>query len=49
MTYGSEPHMPFGGTKDSGNGFREPGSEAEEIYSELKILSWDYSNWKIFV
>lgn len=44
MTYGSEPHMPFGGTKDSGNGFREPGSEAEEIYSELKILSWDYSN-----
>ena len=44
MTYGSEPHMPFGGTKNSGNGFREPGSEAIEIYSELKILSWDYSN-----
>ena len=43
MTYGSEPHMPFGGTKKSGNGFREPGSEAIDIYSELKIVSWDYS------
>ena len=43
MTYGSEPHMPFGGTKKSGNGFREPGSESIDIYSELKIVSWDYS------
>ena len=24
-TYGSEPHMPFGGLKDSGNGWREAG------------------------
>ena len=24
-TYGSEPHMPFGGMKQSGNGTREPG------------------------
>jgi acyl-CoA reductase-like NAD-dependent aldehyde dehydrogenase len=35
-TYGSEPHMPFGGYKDSGNGTREPGTEALDVYSELK-------------
>jgi acyl-CoA reductase-like NAD-dependent aldehyde dehydrogenase len=35
-TYGSEPHMPFGGTKMSGNGSREPGTEALDVYSELK-------------
>ena len=35
-TYGSEPHMPFGGVKQSGNGSREPGTEALDIYSELK-------------
>lgn len=35
-TYGSEPHMPFGGRKQSGNGSREPGTEALDIYSELK-------------
>ena len=35
-TFGSEPHMPFGGYKDSGNGTREPGSEALDVYSELK-------------
>jgi alpha-ketoglutaric semialdehyde dehydrogenase len=37
-TYGSEPHMPFGGRKQSGNGSREPGTEALDIYSELKDL-----------
>jgi len=37
-TYGSEPHMPFGGVKASGNGSREPGSEALDIYSNLKDL-----------
>jgi aldehyde dehydrogenase (NAD+) len=35
-TYGSEPHMPFGGFKNSGNGSREPGTEALDVYSELK-------------
>jgi aldehyde dehydrogenase (NAD+) len=35
-TYGSEPHMPFGGTRQSGNGSREPGTEAIDIYSDLK-------------
>lgn len=37
-TYGSEPHMPFGGLKQSGNGFREPGTEALDVYSELKDI-----------
>lgn len=37
-TYGSEPHMPFGGLKQSGNGSREPGTEALDIYSELKDI-----------
>lgn len=35
-TFGSEPHMPFGGRKLSGNGTREPGTEALDVYSELK-------------
>ncbi len=35
-TFGSEPHMPFGGVKASGNGTREPGTEALDVYSELK-------------
>ncbi|HFD80890.1 MAG TPA: aldehyde dehydrogenase [Gammaproteobacteria bacterium] len=37
-THGSEPHMPFGGLKQSGNGFREPGTEALDVYSELKDI-----------
>ena len=37
-TYGSEPHMPFGGFKGSGNGTREPGVEALDVYSELKNI-----------
>jgi aldehyde dehydrogenase (NAD+) len=37
-TYGSEPHMPFGGVKQSGNGWREPGTEALDIYSNLKDI-----------
>jgi aldehyde dehydrogenase (NAD+) len=35
-THGSEPHMPFGGVKASGNGSREPGTEALDVYTELK-------------
>jgi aldehyde dehydrogenase (NAD+) len=35
-TYGSEPHLPFGGVKASGNGTREPGTEALDVYSQLK-------------
>jgi len=37
-TYGSEPHMPFGGVKQSGNGTREPGTEALDVYSNLKNI-----------
>ncbi len=37
-TYGSEPHMPFGGPKQSGNGWREPGTEALDVYSDLKNI-----------
>lgn len=39
-TYGSEPHMPFGGFGASGNGTREPGVEALDVYSELKSISF---------
>jgi aldehyde dehydrogenase (NAD+) len=37
-TYGSESHMPFGGLKQSGNGSREPGTEALDVYSSLKDI-----------
>jgi acyl-CoA reductase-like NAD-dependent aldehyde dehydrogenase len=37
-TYGSEPHMPFGGLKQSGNGAREAGTEALDLYSEWKTV-----------
>src|SRR3569623_118467 len=37
-TYGSEPHMPFGGVKQSGNGSREPGTEALDVYSQIKAV-----------
>jgi alpha-ketoglutaric semialdehyde dehydrogenase len=37
-TYGSEPHMPFGGVGMSGNGTREPGPEALDVYSNLKNI-----------
>lgn len=39
-TFGSEPHMPFGGFGASGNGTREPGVEALDVYSELKSISF---------
>jgi alpha-ketoglutaric semialdehyde dehydrogenase len=37
-TYGSEPHMPFGGLKRSGNGWREAGTQALDVYSDLKTV-----------
>jgi aldehyde dehydrogenase (NAD+) len=37
-TYGSEPHFPFGGVKSSGNGLREPGTEALDVYTEWKTI-----------
>ena len=37
-TFGSEPHMPFGGRRESGNGTREPGPEALDVYTSLKTM-----------
>jgi acyl-CoA reductase-like NAD-dependent aldehyde dehydrogenase len=37
-TYGFEPHVPFGGQKDSGNGWREPGTESLDVYSDWKTV-----------
>ncbi len=41
-TYGSEPHMPFGGLKQSGAGGREAGTEALDVYSEWKTVYVNY-------
>lgn len=42
-TFGSEPHMPFGGIKQSGNGSREPGTQAIDVFSDWKTIYLDYS------
>ena len=42
-TFGSEPHLPFGGWKLSGNGHREPGTQAIDVFSEWKTIYLDYS------
>lgn len=41
-TTGAEPHLPFGGTKQSGNGHRELGSKAVEEFSEIKTVFVSY-------
>jgi aldehyde dehydrogenase (NAD+) len=38
-THGSEPHMGFGGVKQSGTGWREAGIEALDVYSDLKVVN----------
>ncbi len=38
-THGSEPHMGFGGVKQSGTGWREAGLEALDVYSEWKYVN----------
>jgi acyl-CoA reductase-like NAD-dependent aldehyde dehydrogenase len=38
-THGSEPHMGFGGLKDSGTGWREAGIESLDVYSDLKVVN----------
>ena len=43
-TIGAEIHLPFGGTKQTGNGHREAGNAALDFYSEWKTLYIDYSN-----
>jgi aldehyde dehydrogenase (NAD+) len=42
-TYGSEPHMPFGGLKNSGTGWREAGTEALDVYSDWKSVSVNFN------
>lgn len=42
-TIGAECHMPFGGVKDTGNGHREGGWTAYDIFSEQKTVYIDYS------
>ena len=37
-TYGFEPHVPFGGERDSGTGWREAGTEALDVYSDWKTV-----------
>jgi alpha-ketoglutaric semialdehyde dehydrogenase len=38
-THGSEPHMGFGGVKQSGTGWREAGVEALDVHSEWKYVN----------
>src|SRR5437773_2645645 len=42
-TIGAEVHLPFGGTKATGNGHRESGSQLLDIFSEWKSVYVDYS------
>lgn len=42
-TIGAEVHLPFGGTKATGNGHREAGTQVLDIFSEWKSVYVDYS------
>lgn len=42
-TIGAEIHLPFGGTKHTGNGYREAGTRGLEQFSETKSVYIDYS------
>src|SRR5713226_3051211 len=42
-TIGAEVHLPFGGTKATGNGHREAGTQVLDIFSEWKSVYFDYS------
>jgi acyl-CoA reductase-like NAD-dependent aldehyde dehydrogenase len=42
-TTGAEVHLPFGGTKDTGNGHREAGQAALDVFTEWKSIYVDYS------
>jgi acyl-CoA reductase-like NAD-dependent aldehyde dehydrogenase len=43
-TIGAETHLPFGGTKNTGNGHREAGLAALDFYSDWKTVYIDYSD-----
>lgn len=42
-TIGAEVHLPFGGTKHTGNGHREGGPTVVDLYTEWKTLYVDFS------
>jgi aldehyde dehydrogenase (NAD+) len=42
-TIGAEVHLPFGGTKTTGNGHREAGTAALDVFSEWKSIYVDFS------
>jgi aldehyde dehydrogenase (NAD+) len=42
-TIGAEVHLPFGGTKNTGNGHRESGLAALDLFSEWKSVYIDFS------
>jgi len=42
-TIGAETHMPFGGTKETGNGHREASMAALDVFSEWKSVYVDFS------
>ena len=42
-TIGAEVHLPFGGTKETGNGHREAGVAGIDVFSEWKSIYVDYS------
>jgi aldehyde dehydrogenase (NAD+) len=42
-TIGAEVHLPFGGTKSTGNGHREGGTQVLDVFSEWKAVYVDYS------
>jgi acyl-CoA reductase-like NAD-dependent aldehyde dehydrogenase len=42
-TIGAEVHLPFGGTKGTGNGHREAGTQVLDIFTEWKSVYVDYS------
>lgn len=43
-TIGAETHLPFGGTKETGNGHREAATAALDFYSEWKSVYVDFSD-----
>jgi aldehyde dehydrogenase (NAD+) len=42
-TIGAEVHLPFGGTKNTGNGHREGGTQVLDAFSEWKAVYIDFS------
>jgi alpha-ketoglutaric semialdehyde dehydrogenase len=43
-TIGAETHLPFGGTKETGNGHREAATAALDVFSEWKSVYVDFSD-----